>query len=170
MIVGLSTSTFTTIHVLLSLIGIGSGVVVLYGLIAGKRYDRWTLLFLSTTVATSVTGFLFPNEHLTPGIKLGIISMVLLALAILARYTLALAGRWRKVYTVSATAALYFNCFVLVVQAFEKVPALNRLAPHQTEPPFALAQGVLLVAFLVLGTMATRRFREGSTQVQRKAA
>src|SRR3954470_4866243 len=102
MILGLSTSTFTLIHVLLSLVGIASGLVVLYGLIAGERYDRWTLLFLSTTVATSVTGFFFPNEHITPGIKLGIISMVVLILAIVARYALALAGRWRKTYTISA--------------------------------------------------------------------
>jgi hypothetical protein len=170
MIVGLSTSTFTLIHVLLSLMGIASGFVVLYGLLTGNRFDRWTLLFLSTTVATSVTGFLFPNEHLTPGIKLGIISMVVLALAIVARYTLALAGRWRRVYTVSAVMALYFNCFVLVVQAFEKVSFLNALAPHQTEPPFAAAQLLLLAAFILLGTLALKRFRAEPLQVQRKAA
>jgi hypothetical protein len=159
MILGLTTSTFTFIHVLLSLIGIGSGLVVLYGLITGRRYDRWTLLFLSTTVLTSLTGFLFPNEHITPGIKVGILSMIILALAIVARYTLALAGSWRRVYTLCAVAALYFNCFVGVVQAFEKVPFLNALAPTQKEPPFAIAQGLLLVAFLVLGTLAFKRFR-----------
>ena len=98
------------------------------------------------------------------------VDVLLSNLAILARYTLSLAGRWRKVFTISSVAALYFNCFVLVVQSFEKVPALNRLAPHQTEPPFAAAQLLLLVAFLVLGTLATKRFREDVPQVQRKAA
>ncbi len=170
MILGLSTSTFTLVHVLLSLVGIGSGLVVLYGLITGKPYDRWTLLFLFTTVATSVTGFLFPNEHITPGIKIGILSMIVLALAIVARYTLLLAGRWRKVYTISAVVALYFNCFVGVVQAFEKISFLNALAPHQKEPPFAIAQGLLLVAFLVLGTLAYKRFRAEPIRLQRKAA
>lgn len=171
MILGLSISTFTTIHVLLSLVGIASGAVVLYGLIKNRSFDRWTLVFLSTTVATSVTGFLFPNEHITPGIKLGILSMVVLVIAIGARYLLGLIGRWRKVYTVTSVIALYFNCFVLVVQAFEKVPALRALAPTQKEPPFAIAQGSLLVAFLVLGTFATSRFRaDAATQVRRTAA
>lgn len=170
MILGLSTSTFTTIHVLLSLVGIASGLVVLYGLIRNKSYDRWTLLFLATTVATSVTGFLFPNEHLTPGIKIGILSMVVLALAIVAKYTLALAGKWRKVFTISSVIALYFNCFVLVVQAFEKVPALHALAPQGKEPPFAVAQLILFAAFLVLGTIAMRRFRSEVIQIRRTAA
>lgn len=170
MILGLSTSTFTAIHVLLSLIGIGSGLVVLYGLIASRRLDRWTLVFLSTTVLTSVTGFLFPNEHITPGIILGILSMIVLALAITARYLLGLAGRWRRTYTISAVIALYFNCFVLVVQGFEKVPFLHALAPTQKEPPFAFAQGLLLVAFLVLGTLAAKRFKEQPLQIQSRAA
>jgi hypothetical protein len=170
MILGLSTSTFTTIHVLLSLVGIASGLVVLYGLIRGKSFNRGTLLFLSTTVATSVTGFLFPNEHLTPGIKIGILSILILALAIVAKYTLALAGRWRKVFTISSVVALYFNCFVGVVQAFEKIPALHAVAPQGKEPPFAIAQLILLVAFLVLGTLATRRFRAELVQVRRTAA
>lgn len=170
MIVGLSTSTFTAIHVLFSLIGIASGLVVFYGLLRNKSYDHWTLLFLFTTVATSVTGFLFPNEHLTPGIKIGILSLLVLALAIVAKYTLGLAGRWRKVFTISSLIALYFNCFVLVVQAFEKVPALHALAPQGKEAPFAVAQLILLVAFLVLGTFAVRRFRAEIIQVQRTAA
>ena len=171
MILGLSISTFTTVHVLLSLVGIASGLVVLYGLIKSRSFDRWTLLFLSTTVATSVTGFLFPNEHITPGIKVGILSMVVLALAILSRYVLGLIGRWRKVYTITSVIALYFNCFVGVVQAFEKVPALRALAPTQKEPPFAIAQGLVLVAFLVLGTFATLRFRENApAQVRHTAA
>jgi hypothetical protein len=170
MILGLSTSTFTAIHVLLSLIGIGSGLIVLYGLITGRRFDRWTLVFLSTTVLTSVTGFLFPNEHITPGIILGILSMIVLALAIAARYLLSLAGRWRRTYTISAVVALYFNCFVLVVQGFEKAPFLHALAPTQKEPPFAIAQGLLLVAFLVLGTLAAKRFKEQPPWVRSRAA
>ena len=170
MILGLSTSTFTAIHVLLSLIGIGSGLIVLYGLITGRRFDRWTLVFLSTTVLTSVTGFLFPNEHITPGIILGILSMIVLALAIAARYLLSLAGRWRRTYTISAVVALYFNCFVLVVQGFEKAPFLHALAPTQKEPPFAIAQGLLLVAFLVLGTLAAKRFKEQPIRVRSRAA
>jgi hypothetical protein len=170
MILGLSISTFTTIHVLLSLVGIASGLVVLYGLITGRRLDRWTLVFLSTTVLTSVTGFLFPNKHVTPGIIVGILSMALLALAISSRYLLALAGHWRRTYTISAVVALYFNCFVLVVQGFEKVSFLHALAPTQKEPPFAIAQGLLLVAFLVLGTLAAKRFKEQPIKVQSRAA
>jgi hypothetical protein len=170
MILGLSLSTFTAIHVLLSLVGIGSGLVILYGLITGRRFDRWTLVFLSTTVLTSVTGFLFPNEHITPGIIVGILSMIVLALAIAARYLLALAGRWRKTYTISSVIALYFNCFVLVVQGFEKNRFLHALAPTQKEPPFAIAQGLLLVAFLALGTLAAKRFKEQPIKVQRRAA
>lgn len=170
MILGLSTSTFTLIHVLLSLVGIGSGLVILFGLITGRRFNRWTLVFLSTTVLTSVTGFLFPNEHITPGIILGILSMVALALAIAARYLLALAGGWRRTYSISAVIALYFNCFVLVVQGFEKVPFLHALAPTQKEPPFAIAQGLLLVAFLALGTLAAKRFKEHPIQVERRVA
>jgi hypothetical protein len=170
MILGLSTSTFTTIHVLLSLVGIGSGLVVLYGLITGKRFDRWTLLFLSTTVLTSVTGFLFPNEHITPGIVVGILSIIVLVLAIAARYLLGLAGRWRRTFTISSTVALYFNCFVLLAQGFQKVPFLHALAPHGNEPAFGIAQGLLLVAFLVLGTLAAKRFNEQPVEVSRKAA
>src|SRR6185369_1947984 len=170
MILGLTTSTFTAIHVLLSLVGIGSGLVVFYGLITGRRFDRWTLVFLSTTVLTSVTGFLFPNEHVTPGIILGILSMIVLALAIAARYLLSLAGLWRRTYTISAVVALYFNCFVLVVQGFEKAPFLHALAPTQKEPPFAIAQGLLLVAFLLLGTLAAKRFKEEPIRVQSRAA
>jgi len=156
---GMSLSTFTAVHVVLSLIGIGAGFVVLYGLFHSKRLDGWTAVFLATTVATSVTGFLFPVDRLLPSHVVGILSMVVLALAIVARYPFAMAGVWRRVYVINAIVALYFNVFVLVVQAFLKVPALHALAPKQEEPPFAIAQGVVLVAFLALGTLATKRFR-----------
>jgi hypothetical protein len=153
-------STFTLIHVVISLVAIVSGFVVLFGLIAGKRLDGWTGLFLATTVATSVTGFGFPIHGFTPGLGLGVISLLVLAVAIFARYARQLTGVWRRVYVVAAVAALYFNFFVLIVQSFQKVPALKALAPTQTELPFALAQLVALVAFIVLGSQATIRFRE----------
>jgi len=159
MVLGMSLATYTFLHVLISLIGIGSGLVVLFGLLAGKRLDRWTAVFLATTVATSVTGFGFPFEHLLPSHKVGILSLVVLAVSILARYPLHLAGAWRAVYVVCATLALYFNVFVAVVQAFLKVPALKAMAPHQTEPPFVVAQGVVLAVFVVLGIVAAIRFR-----------
>src|SRR5208282_6320058 len=120
MILGMTTSTFTLIHVLLSLAGIGTGFIVLYGLLTGKRLDGWTAIFLTTTVLTSLTGFLFPVEHLLPSHIVGIISLVVLALAIFARYGGHLAGSWRWIYVVTALVALYLNCFVAVVQSFMK--------------------------------------------------
>src|SRR5712664_2852657 len=121
MIVGMTTSTFTLVHVLISLVGIASGLVVVFGLLTGKRVDGWTALFLVTTAATSVTGFGFPFDHLLPSHKVGIISLVVLAVAILARYGVHLAGAWRWIYVVSASLVLYLNVFVAVVQAFLKL-------------------------------------------------
>ncbi len=159
MIFGLTLATFTAVHVAISLVGIGSGLVVLLGLLAGKRLDAWTRLFLATTVLTSVTGFGFPVEHLLPSHVVGILSLVVLAIALVARYAFGMAGGWRTTYVVAATVALYFNCFVLVVQSFLKVPALHALAPKGNEPAFAAAQGVVLVVFLGLGALGVRRFR-----------
>src|SRR5215472_9465441 len=139
MILGISTAVYTFIHVVLSLIGIGSGFVVLYGFISGRLLGGWTGLFLATTVATSVTGYGFPAHKITPGHIVGALSLVVLTVAILALYRFQLAGAWRSTYVVSASLALYFNFFVLVVQSFEKVPALKELAPTQSEPPFAIA-------------------------------
>src|SRR6266446_3237487 len=127
---------YTIIHVLISLVGIFTGLIVLFGLLAGKRLDGWTKWFLITTVATSVTGFFFPFHGFTPAIALGIMSMLVLAVAIFARYPRQLAGHWRWIYVVGAVIALYFNVFVCVVQAFEKIPTLHGIAPTQTEPPF----------------------------------
>jgi hypothetical protein len=151
--------TFTLVHVAISLLGIASGFVVLFGLIAGKRLDAWTAFFLATTIATSVTGFGFPIQGVTPGIVLGVISLVVLAVALYARYGRHLAGAWRPVYIITAVMALYLNVFVLIVQSFQKVPALKATAPTQSEPPFAIAQAVTLVAFIALGFLAGKRFR-----------
>jgi len=138
MIWGLSTAAFTELHVIISLIGIGSGLLVAFGLIKGKRFAGATAIFLVTTILTSVTGFAFPNQHITPGIVVGILSCIVLAFALLGRYMFHLRGAWRSVYVIMAMLALYFNCFVLVVQLFEKVPSLHALAPTQKEPPFGI--------------------------------
>jgi len=162
MTLGMSLSTFTLIHVLISLIGIGSGFVVMYGLLTAKRLDRWTVLFLVTTALTSISGFGFPFEHLLPSHKVGIISLVVLAIAISARYVFQLAGAWRAIYVISAAMALYLNVFVLVVQLFLKVGPLHTLAPTGKEPPFLIAQIIVLAVFVVLTIAATKRFRSES--------
>jgi hypothetical protein len=158
MVLGMSLSTYTFLHVLISLIGIGSGLVVMYGLLIGKRLDGITAIFLVTTVLTSVTGFGFPVEHLLPSHIVGIISLVVLAVAIPARYLFHLSGVWRPVFVIGSALALYFNVFVLVVQAFEKVPALKAMAPTQKEPPFLIAQLAVLLVFSILTIFATLRF------------
>lgn len=157
-------SAFTAFHVLLSLVGIGSGFVVIYGLITSKRMDSWTALFLTTTSATSLTGFLFPIHHFTPGLALGILSLLTLTFAILARYRHDLAGGWRRTYAITAVIAQYFSFFVLIVQLFEKVPALKALAPTQSEPPFQITQLIVLALFVVLGILAAVRFHAESPQ------
>ena len=152
-------SAFTVFHVLLSLAGIASGLVILYGLLTNKRFDGSTKLFLVTTVATSVTGFLFPVHQFMPGHAVGILSLIVLVLAILGRYRFHLAGAWRRTYVISAAIALYLNVFVLIVQMFQKVPALHALAPTQSEPPFQIAQLATLVLFAVLTIRAAIKFR-----------
>ena len=158
MMLGMSLQTFTLAHVLISLIGIGSGFVVMYGLISGKPLNGITTIFLVTTVLTSVTGFMFPFEHLLPSHIVGTISLVILAIAIPARYTFHLAGIWRSVYVIGSAIALYLNVFVLIVQSFLKVPALHAMAPTQKEPPFLIAQLSVLVIFVVLTIFATVKF------------
>ena len=150
---------YTLIHVLISLVGILSGFVVMLGLLAGKRLDGWTETFLTTTVATSVTGFFFPVQHFMPSHAVGILSLLVLAVAIYARYPAQLAGAWRKVYVITALLALYLNVFVAIVQAFLKIPVLKALAPTQTEPPFKLTQLVVLFAFVAIASVAAIRFR-----------
>ena len=135
MVFGMSLATYTLIHVVISLVGIGSGLIVLFGMFGGKRLDGMTALFLATTALTSLTGFGFPFEHVTPGIILGILSVVVLAIAVPARYSFRMAGKWRAIYVVTAVIALYFNCFVLIAQSFMKVPALHALAPKGKPGP-----------------------------------
>ena len=158
MILGLSFQTYTLIHTVISLIGIASGLIVLYGMIAGKPLDVWTPIFLASTVLTSVTGFGFPFTKLLPSHVVGIISLAVLAVAIIGLHVFRLSGAWRWIYIACAVFALYLNCFVGVVQAFMKIPALKALAPTQAEPPFLVAQLLLLVVFIVLGFLAVRRF------------
>jgi hypothetical protein len=150
---------FTFVHVVISLIGILSGLVVIFGLLAGKRLDGWTALFLLTTVLTSVTGFLFPFHGFKPSYVVGTISMIALAIAIIARYSRHLAGGWRPTYVISAAIALYLNVFVLIVQSFQKVPALRAMAPTQSELPFKITQLIALVLFAALTIAAVKRFR-----------
>jgi hypothetical protein len=152
-------TTFTLVHVVLSRVGIGAGLVAVLGLIASKRFDGWNAVFLAATIATSVTGFFFPFHGMTPGIAVGILSMIVLAIAVAARYVRHLAGAWRGTYVVTATAALYFNVFVLGVQLFEKAEPLRQLAPTQSEPPFLVAQSVVLALFVALGILAAKKFR-----------
>jgi hypothetical protein len=156
MIAGMN--AYTLFHVLLSLVAILSGLVVLYGMFGSKRLPGWTQVFLWTTVATTVTGFGFPFNGFTPAIGTGIVSSVILAFTIVALYGKRLVGSWRRVYVISAVAALYLNVFVLIVQLFLKVPALNALAPQGKEPPFAITQGIALVLFIAAGFLAVKRF------------
>jgi len=158
MILGLSIPTFTTVHTVISLIGIASGLVVVFGMLSSKRLPGWTALFLITTVATSVTGFLFPITKIGPPHIVGVISLVVLAIAIPALYVFHLKGAWRGVYVTGAVLSLYFNVFVGVVQTFQKVPFFKALAPTQTEPPFFVAQILVLLLFVVLAVLGVRRF------------
>lgn len=158
MILGLSFEAFTQFHVVLSLIGIATGAAVAFGMAAGKRFDVLTGVFLATTVLTSVTGFLFPIGGATPAVVFGVLSLIVLAIALLARYGFGLEGAWRWIYVVTAFAALYLNAFVGIVQAFQKQPLLQPLAPTQTEPPFVAAQVFLLAFTLFVGALALRRF------------
>jgi hypothetical protein len=159
MILGMTTATYTIVHTLISLVAIVSGFVVVFGIISGKKLETWTAIFLVTTVLTSVTGFGFPIVHVTPALILGVIASLVLAITIPALYVFKLAGAWRWIYVVGATLSLYFNFFVLIVQSFQKVPALRALAPKQSEPPFAIAQLSAVVLFIVLGALAVRKSR-----------
>ena len=150
---------YTIIHTLISLVAIFTGLIVLFGLLAGNRLPGWTKWFLVTAVATTVTGFFFPFHGFTPAIGLGIISLPFLALTIFALYRKNLAGAWRWIYVVGAVISLYFNLFVLIVQSFEKIPALHALAPTQTESPFKLTQIVVLTISVLLCIVALIRFR-----------
>jgi hypothetical protein len=161
MVLGMSLSTFTTLHVIISLIGIASGLLVMFGLLGSKQMPGMTALFLLTTILTSATGFLFPFTVLLPSHMVGILSLVLLAIACVALYGMKLVGAWRGIYVVTALVSLYLNVFVLVIQGFLKVPALHALAPSvpPSEPPFAVVQGLVLLFFIIEIVRAIRRFR-----------
>ena len=158
MTLGLSLSAFTLLHVIISLAGLGSGFVVVWGWFNSRRLDGWTAIFLVTTVLTSVTGFMFPFEGFKPSYVLAVLSLIVLAIAIYARYSKRMVGSWRGIYVVTAAIALYFNCFVAIVQSFMKIPALHALAPKGNEPPFAIAQAILLALFVWLTYKARKRF------------
>src|SRR5215472_2294244 len=155
---------YTIVHTLISLAAIFTGLIVVFGMIGGKRHDSWTKWFLITAVLTTANGFLFPFHGVTPAIILGIITVPVLAITIYARYSRRLAGAWRWIYVIGAVMMLYFNLFVLVVQAFEKVPALHAMAPTQTESPFKLTQLVVLVGSILLGSVAVIRFHPESAR------
>jgi hypothetical protein len=152
-------SGFTLFHVIISLIAIVSGIIVAYGFVTGRRFTQTTLVFLIMTLATSVTGFLFPYNGFTPGIGIGILSCIIFIPTALALYKYHLAGFWRGVFIVGSMVLLYFNCLVLIVQSFQKVPSLNALAPTGGEPAVIVSQVVLLILAVVVGFLSIRRFR-----------
>jgi hypothetical protein len=149
---------FTLFHVAISLIAIASGFFIAYGFLTSQRLDRSNATFLIFTVATSITGFLFPFHGITPGIVLGILSIIVLSIAIFARYPKKMAGAWRRTYVITAMIAFYFNFFVLVAQSFEKIPALHDLAPTQSDPPFKIAQLAVLIIFATVTVIAAIKF------------
>ena len=149
---------FTLIHIVISIAGIGSGFGLLAGLVDGRLFPRWAVVFLATTIATSVTGFFFPFHGVTPGIAVGVVSLVALAVACYALYVRRLNGLWRGAFVITAVLSLYLNVFVLVVQTFQKNPALVEIAPEQTGPPFVITQATVLAVFVWLGLIAFRRF------------
>ena len=159
MILGMSTGAFTILHVVITLVAIGSGLIVVGGMFASDRLPVTTALFLFTTALTSVTGFLFPIHGFTPALGVGIVACVVLAIALFALYKEHLSGAWRWIYVIAAVVSLYLNVFVLVVQSFVKVAALNALAPTQTEPPFAITQAVVLAIFILITLIAVIKFR-----------
>jgi hypothetical protein len=161
MVLGMDLATFTLVHVVISLIGIVSGIIVMFGLLGSRRMPGMTAIFLLTTILTSATGFLFPFTKLLPSHVLGIISLVLLAIACIALYGMKLAGAWRWIYVLTAMTSLYLNVFVLVIQSFLKIPVLHALAPSvpPSEPPFAAVQGIVLLFFVIVIIGAIRRFR-----------
>jgi hypothetical protein len=158
MILGMSVPAFTAFHVAISLVGLLSGVIVLFGMLTDRKLRGWTALFLITTIATSATGFLFHSASFGPPHIVGVISLIVLAAAVAALYIYHLSGAWRSVYIATAIFAFYLNAFVGVVQAFQKISFLHALAPQGSEPPFLVAQSVLLLLFVIAGFLSLKRF------------
>jgi hypothetical protein len=165
MILGMSVGAFTILHVIITLVAIGSGLIVVGGMFASNKLPVTTALFLLTTLLTSVTGFLFPIHGFTPALGVGIVACAILAVALFALYKERLAGPWRWIYVITAVASLYLNVFVLVVQSFMKVSTLNALAPSQTEPPFAGTQAVVLAVFVLITLLAVMKFQPPKGQM-----
>ena len=165
MILGMSVGAFTILHVIITLVAIGSGLIVVGGMFASNRLPITAAFFLFTTALTSLTGFLFPIHGFTPALGVGIVACVTLAVALFALYKEHLVGAWRLIYVITAVLSLYLNVFVLVVQSFVKVSALNALAPTQTEPPFAVTQAAVLAIFILITLIAVIKFRPPKTQM-----
>ncbi|MFL6827533.1 MAG: hypothetical protein ACJ8E2_13830 [Bradyrhizobium sp.] len=167
MMLGMSLSTFTAFHVIISLIAIVSGLIVMFGLLGSNRRPTLTATFLLFTILTSATGFLFPFDKLLPSHMIGIVSLLLLGIACIALYVMKLSGAWRWIYVLTAMIALYLNVFVLVIQSFLKLGPLHALAPSipPSEPPFAVAQGIVLLFFVLVIVGAVRRFRPAPVYV-----
>jgi hypothetical protein len=163
MILGMSVGAFTLLHVIITLLAIGSGLIVVGGMFASHKLPGTTAIFLLTTALTSVTGFLFPIHGFTPALGVGILACVILPVALFALYKEHLVGAWRWIYVIAAIASLYLNVFVLVVQSFVKVSALNALAPTQSEPPFAITQAAVLVIFILIALIAVVKFQPATT-------
>jgi hypothetical protein len=161
MVLGMSLATFTLVHVIISLIGIVSGIIVMFGMLGARRLPGLTAIFLLTTILTSATGFLFPFTKILPSHIISALSLVLLAIACIALYGMKLSGAWRWIYALTALVSLYFNVFVLIIQSFLKIPVLHALAPSvpPSEPPFAAVQGIVLLFFVIVIVGAIRRFR-----------
>jgi hypothetical protein len=165
MILGMSVGAFTLVHVIITLVAIGSGLIVVGGMFASHRLPVTTTLFLFATGLTSLTGFLFPIHGFTPALGVGIVACVILAVALFALYKERLVGPWRWIYAITAAVSLYLNVFVLVVQSFVKVSALNALAPTQTEPPFAVTQAAVLAIFVLITLIAVIKFKPSKAQM-----
>ena len=165
MILGMSVGAFTILHVIITLVAIGSGLIVVGGMFASNRLPLTTALFLFTTALTSVTGFLFPIHGFTPALGVGIVACVILAVALFALYKEHLVGPWRWIYVITAVVSLYLNVFVLVAQSFMKVAALSALAPTQTEPPFAITQAAVLGIFVLITLIAVIKLRPLEAQM-----
>jgi hypothetical protein len=161
MLLGLSLSAFTTLHVVISLIAIVAGLIVMFGMLGPYHSGGLTGIFLLLTILTSVTGFMFPFNGITPGILIGILSCILLVIACLALYSMKAAGPWRWIYLLTALISLYLNVFVLVIQSFLKIPPLHEIAPGN--PPtglvFAVVQGIVLLFFIGMIIQVWRRYR-----------
>ncbi|HEX5507597.1 MAG TPA: hypothetical protein VFX37_03755 [Pseudolabrys sp.] len=165
MILGMSLTTFTILHVIICFIGLVAGLVVVFGMFGSKRLNGWTAVFLIFTILISVTGFMFPIHGFTPALATGVVSSIILAAAVLGLYVFRLNGAWRWIYVAGAVAALYLNVFVLIVQSFQKVAVLRDLAPTQTETPFLVTQIAALVLFLAFAMLALIKFHPERTRL-----